>query len=40
MKILIVTNRNITNRTVETLFGEDVNVKGAAELRLAGAERF
>lgn len=41
MKILVITNRNLmgTNRTDETLFGEDVNNKGASEFRLAWAEK-
>lgn len=41
MKMLIVTNRKINNAsaTDETLFGEQVNDKGASELRLAWAEK-
>ena len=41
MKILVVTNRKINNSsaTDHTLFGEQVNDKGASELRLAWAEK-
>ena len=41
MKILIVTNRRLNgiNRTDETLFGDEVNIRGASEIRLAWAER-
>ena len=40
MAILVVTNRNIrdSSATDEGLFGENVNVKGPSELRLAWAE--
>ena len=41
MKMLIVTNRKINkaSATDENLFGEEVNDKGASELRLAWAEK-
>ena len=41
MKLLIVTNRKIRNSsaTDESLFGEEVNDKGASELRLAWAQK-
>lgn len=41
MKTLIITNRKVnnSNATDETLFGEQVNDKGASELRLAWAEK-
>ena len=41
MRILVVTNRNIENRNSRdaTLFGEGVNSKGSAEIRLAWAEK-
>ena len=41
MRILVITNRNIQNKsaTDESLFGEGVNDKGPSELRLAWAEK-
>ena len=41
MKLLVVTNRNVENKSAgdETLFGEGVNCKGPCELRLAWAKR-
>lgn len=41
MRMLIVTNRRINGvrRTDETLFGEDVNISGASNIRFAWAEK-
>ncbi len=41
MRMLVVTNRRINNpdATDETLFGEEVNIKGPSEIRLAWVER-
>jgi len=41
MKLLVITNRNIKNENAEdlTLFGEEINIEGASNVRLAWAEK-